>query len=87
MKPQEIDPRDGENIGSGTETPTQPGDKGDGGSNNTGNNNNNNNNSGHGNNNNNGNSDESSGGGLNNGRPIPDVGVGTNNLENPNVKY
>ena len=34
-------------------------------------------NKGHGNNNNNGNSDESSGGGLNNGRPIPDAGVGT----------
>ena len=35
------------------------------------------NNSGHGNNNNNGMSDENSGGGLNNGRPIPDAGVGT----------
>lgn len=34
-------------------------------------------NKGHGNNNNNGMSDENSGGGLNNGRPIPDVGVGT----------
>ena len=34
-------------------------------------------NKGHGNNNNNGNSDESSGGGSHNGRPIPDVGVGT----------
>ena len=34
----------------------------------------------HGNNNNNGGSDETSGGGLNNGRPIPDVGVGAFNL-------
>lgn len=62
----------GTDVGSGTGTDTGS-DKGD---DNSGNNNSGNN-SGQG-----GASEESSGGGLNNGRPIPDVGVGAFSLRN-----